>query len=122
MRSTIPRSHSLAPNWSFAKASTAKSIPIPPSSRMTGTTPTGLGGYLKERKLTRVFLAGLAYDYCVAYSALDARRLGLPVIILRDACRAIDLNGSVAKIDAELADGRRRADRPNHRSFRLSRA
>jgi nicotinamidase/pyrazinamidase len=67
------------------------------------STPTGLGGYLKERKLTRVFLAGLAYDYCVAYSALDARRLGLPVIVLRDACRAIDLNGSVAKIDEDLA-------------------
>ncbi len=68
------------------------------------STPTGLGGYLKERKLTRVFLAGLAYDYCVAYSALDARHLGLPVIVLRDACRAIDLNGSVAKIDADLAE------------------
>jgi nicotinamidase/pyrazinamidase len=67
------------------------------------TTPTGLGGYLKERKLTRVFLAGLAYDYCVAYSALDARHLGLPVIVLRDACRAIDLDGSVAKIEADFA-------------------
>jgi len=67
------------------------------------TTPTGLGGYLKERNLTRVFIAGLAYDYCVGYSALDARSLGLPAVILRDACRAIDLNGSVAKIEAELA-------------------
>ena len=66
------------------------------------STSTGLAGYLEERNLTRVFLAGLAYDYCVAYSALDARRLGLPVVILRDACRAIDLNGSVARIDAEL--------------------
>ena len=68
------------------------------------TTPTGLNGYLKERKLTRVFLAGLAYDYCVGYSALDARRLGFPVVILRDACRAIDLNGSVAAIEREFAD------------------
>ncbi len=66
-------------------------------------TPTGLAGYLRERGLTRVFLAGLAYDYCVGYSALDARRLGLPVVILRDACRAIDLNGSVATIEAEFA-------------------
>jgi nicotinamidase/pyrazinamidase len=66
-------------------------------------TPTGLAGYLEERNLTRVFLAGLAYDYCVGYSALDARRLGLPAFILRDACRAIDLNGSVAKIEAELS-------------------
>lgn len=67
------------------------------------TTPTGLAGYLEERDLTRVFFAGLAYDYCVGYSALDARRLGLPAFVLRDACRAIDLNGSVAKIEAEFA-------------------
>ncbi len=65
-------------------------------------TPTGLASYLRERGLTRVFLAGLAYDYCVAYSALDARRLGLPVVIVRDACRAIDLAGSVARMEAEL--------------------
>ncbi len=67
------------------------------------TTPTGLAGFLKERGLARVFLAGLAYDYCVGYSALDARRLGLPAFVLRDACRAIDLNGSVAAIEAEFA-------------------
>jgi nicotinamidase/pyrazinamidase len=65
-------------------------------------TPTGLGGYLEERGLTRVFLAGLAYDFCVGYSALDARRLGLEAVILRDACRAIDLGGSVAKIEREF--------------------
>jgi nicotinamidase/pyrazinamidase len=65
-------------------------------------TPTGLAGYLEERNLTRVFLAGLAYDFCVGYSALDARRLGLSAVVIRDACRAIDLNGSVAKIDAEF--------------------
>ena len=67
------------------------------------STPTGLAGYLGERGLSRVFLAGLAYDYCVGYSALDARRLGLAAFVLRDACRAIDLNGSVAAIDAEFA-------------------
>jgi nicotinamidase/pyrazinamidase len=66
------------------------------------TTPTGLASYLRERGLKRVFLAGLAYDYCVAYSALDARRLGLPVVVIRDACRAIDLNGSVARMEAEF--------------------
>lgn len=66
-------------------------------------TPTGLAAYLSERGLTRVFFAGLAYDYCVGYSALDARRLGLPALVLRDACRAIDLQGSVAAIDAEFA-------------------
>ena len=65
-------------------------------------TPTGLGGYLEERGLTRVFLAGLAYDFCVGYSALDARRLGLEAVILRDACRAIDLGGSVARIEKEF--------------------
>jgi nicotinamidase/pyrazinamidase len=60
-------------------------------------TPTGLGGYLRERKLSRVFLAGLAYDFCIGYSALDARRLGVQAMVIRDACRAIDLNGSAAK-------------------------
>ena len=58
---------------------------------------------LHERGLARVLLAGLAYDYCVGYSALDARRLGLPALVLRDACRAIDLNGSVAAIEGEFA-------------------
>ncbi|HEV2484445.1 MAG TPA: bifunctional nicotinamidase/pyrazinamidase [Terracidiphilus sp.] len=66
-------------------------------------TPTGLAGYLDERDLSRAFFAGLAYDYCVGYSALDARRLGLPAFVLRDACRAIDLHSSVAKIEAEFA-------------------
>jgi nicotinamidase/pyrazinamidase len=67
------------------------------------TTPTGLAGYLRERGLTRVFFAGLAYDYCVGYSALDARRLGLDAFVIGDACRAIDLNGSAAAMEAELA-------------------
>ena len=65
-------------------------------------TATGLASYLRERGLMRVFLAGLAYDYCVGYSALDARRLGLPAVIVRDACRAIGLGGSVQKIEAEF--------------------
>jgi nicotinamidase/pyrazinamidase len=66
------------------------------------TTATGLGGYMRERGLNRVFLAGLAYDVCVGYSALDARRLGLGAVIISDACRAIDLNGSVAAIEREF--------------------
>jgi nicotinamidase/pyrazinamidase len=66
-------------------------------------TATGLAGYLRERELTRVFLAGLAYDYCVGYSALDARRLGFSALVLRDACRAIDLDGSVATMEAQFA-------------------
>ena len=66
-------------------------------------TPTGLASYLRERGLTRVFFAGLAYDYCVGYSALDARRLGFSAVVVRDACRAIDLNGSAAAIEAHFA-------------------
>lgn len=68
------------------------------------TTSTGLAGYLRECGLTRAFFAGLAYDFCVGFSALDARRLGFEAIVLRDACRAIDLNGSVAQIESEFAD------------------
>ncbi|HUA93438.1 MAG TPA: bifunctional nicotinamidase/pyrazinamidase [Terracidiphilus sp.] len=67
------------------------------------TTATGLAGYLRERGLRRVFLAGLAYDFCVGYSAIDARRLGFEAIVLRDACRAIDLNASVKAIEAQFA-------------------
>jgi len=67
------------------------------------STATGLAGYLRERGLTRVFLAGLAYDYCVGYSALDARTLGFPAFVIRDACRAIDLQDSVTAIDDEFA-------------------
>jgi nicotinamidase/pyrazinamidase len=63
-------------------------------------TPTGLAGYLRERGLRRVFMAGLATDFCVSYSALDARREGFEVVVLEDACRAIDLGGS---LDAALA-------------------
>ncbi len=66
------------------------------------TTPTGLAGYLRERGLTRICLAGLAYDYCVGFSALDARRLGFEAIVLTDACGAIDLNGSAAAMLEQL--------------------
>ena len=67
------------------------------------TTTTGLGGYLRERGFKRVFLAGLAYDFCVGYSALDARRLGFEAVVIRDACRAIDLDGSAADMEARFA-------------------
>jgi nicotinamidase/pyrazinamidase len=67
------------------------------------TTPTGLVGYLRERGLTRVFLAGLAFDFCVRYSAEDARREGLAVFVVEDACRGIDVDGSVAATRASLA-------------------
>ena len=60
-----------------------------------GTTLTGLAGYLRERGFTRVFLAGLATDFCVAYSAVDARKAGFAVVVIEDACRAIDTGGSL---------------------------
>jgi nicotinamidase/pyrazinamidase len=59
-------------------------------------TSTGLGGYLKERGIGSVFLAGLATDYCVAWTAIDARKAGFDTYVIEDACRAIDLNGSLA--------------------------
>ena len=58
-------------------------------------TPTGLAGYLRERGLQRIFLAGLATDYCVYYSAVDARRLGFDTVLVEAGCRAIDLAGSL---------------------------
>jgi len=68
------------------------------------TTPTGLGGYLKERGIGAVTLVGLATDYCVAFSALDARKLGLDVTVRLEACRGIDLNGSVATMTQRMRD------------------
>jgi nicotinamidase/pyrazinamidase len=67
-------------------------------------TPTGLGGYLRERGLRRVFLAGLAFDFCVRYSAEDARREGLEAIVIEDACRGIDVDGSVDATRRRLAE------------------
>jgi len=61
-----------------------------------GKTLTGLAGYLRERGFTRVFLVGLATDFCVAYSAVDARRAGFEAVVIEDACRAIDTFGSLA--------------------------
>ncbi|EIM98222.1 nicotinamidase [Paraburkholderia hospita] len=59
------------------------------------TTPTGLAGYLRDTGVTRVWCCGLATDYCVAWSALDARAAGFEVVVIEDATRAIDLNGSL---------------------------
>jgi nicotinamidase/pyrazinamidase len=60
-------------------------------------TPTGLAGYLRERGLKRVFLAGLAFDFCVRWSGEDARRLGFEAVVIENACRSIDLNGSAVE-------------------------
>ncbi len=68
------------------------------------TTPTGLAGYLRERGLASLVLCGLATDFCVAYSALDAARLGFKVTVILSACRAIDLHGSLAAQTAAMRD------------------
>jgi nicotinamidase/pyrazinamidase len=60
-------------------------------------TNTGLASYLKERKISTVFVTGLATDFCVAWTAIDARHAGFNVYVVDDACRGIDINGSVAK-------------------------
>jgi nicotinamidase/pyrazinamidase len=65
-------------------------------------THTGLAGYLNERGLTRAFFAGLATDFCVAWSALDARAAGLEALVVEDATRAIDTQGSLAKAWADM--------------------
>ena len=65
-------------------------------------TPTGLDGYLKTRGVTDVTLVGLATDFCVAYSAIDAARLGFRVTVRTDLCRAIDLDGSLARAGAAI--------------------
>src|SRR5262245_57869247 len=67
------------------------------------TAPTGLAGYLRERGFKRVFLVGLAFDFCVRYSAEDAHREGFGVVVIEDACRGIDLDGSVADTHRALA-------------------
>lgn len=66
------------------------------------STPTGLDGYLRDRGVGAVTLVGLATDFCVAYSALDAARLGYAVTVQMSACRAIDLDGSLAAACAQM--------------------
>ena len=66
-------------------------------------TPTGLTGYLRERGVTAATVVGLATDFCVAWTALDARTAGFDVTLVDAACRAIDANGSLAKAHAALA-------------------
>lgn len=67
------------------------------------TTRTGLDGYLASRGIRTVHLCGLATDFCVAWTALDARRFGLAAAVIEEACRGIDLDGSVARAWAEMA-------------------
>ncbi len=66
-------------------------------------TPTGLAGYLRERGLTRLFLCGLAYDFCVRFSALNGKALGFETLVLEDLTRPVNLPGSVEDTNAALA-------------------
>ncbi len=66
-------------------------------------TSTGLAAYLKARGISKLYLCGLATDYCVAWSAQDARAAGFEATVIEDACRAIDLNGSLARAWADMA-------------------
>lgn len=66
------------------------------------STPTGLAGYCRERGFERMFFVGLAFDFCVGFSAVDARRAGFEAVVVRDACRGIDVDGSVAEMEREF--------------------
>ncbi|MEM7506847.1 MAG: bifunctional nicotinamidase/pyrazinamidase [Pseudomonadota bacterium] len=68
------------------------------------TTPTGLAGYLRERGIGKLVMVGLATDFCVRFSAVDAAKLGFEVTVWSDACRAIDLDGSLATAMQDMAD------------------
>ena len=66
-------------------------------------TPTGLAGYLRERGVNDLVMVGLATDFCVRFSAVDATKLGFAVTVFEDACRAIDMDGSLAEARADMA-------------------
>jgi nicotinamidase/pyrazinamidase len=66
-------------------------------------TPTGLAGYLRERGLQRLFIAGLAYDYCVRFSAVDGKQHGFETMVIEDAARAVNLPGSVDQTNVAFA-------------------
>ena len=63
------------------------------------TTPTGLAGYRRERELKRLFLCGLAYDFCVRHSAIDGTAMDFECLVIQDACRVVNLPGSVEATD-----------------------
>jgi nicotinamidase/pyrazinamidase len=69
-----------------------------------GKTTTGLAAYLKARQIERLFVAGLATDFCVAWTALDARKAGFETYVVEDACRGIDTQGSLAKAWGDMAN------------------
>lgn len=68
-----------------------------------GQTPTGLAGYLRERDLRRLFFVGVAFDFCIGFSAVAAARLGFESIVVDDLTRAVDLPGTIAQIHKEFS-------------------
>lgn len=68
-----------------------------------GKSRTGLAAYLRERRIHAVYVVGLATDFCVAWTAMDARKLGLSAYVIEDACRGIDTQGSLAKAWVSMA-------------------
>ena len=68
------------------------------------STPTGLTGYLRTRGIGRLFMVGLATDFCVAYTAIDACVQGFTALVIEDACRAIDMDGSLANAIQKMDD------------------
>jgi nicotinamidase/pyrazinamidase len=82
------------------------------------TTPTGLAGYLRERGLRHVYLVGLATDFCVAWSALDARKMGFAATVVEDATRGIDTGGSLAKAWKDMEEARAARSLVGHRCVR----
>jgi nicotinamidase/pyrazinamidase len=69
-----------------------------------GKSKTGLDGYFKERGINTVYVVGLATDFCVAWTAMDARKLGLAAVVIEDACRGIDTQGSLAAAWKSMAE------------------
>ncbi len=92
------------PSSSSAKASAANIDSYSAFLEDDHTTPTGLAGYLRERGLTRLFLCGLAYDFCVGFSAIDGARLGFECHVLEDLSRAVDLPGTVEKANTRFQE------------------
>ena len=81
------------------------------------TTPTGLAGYLRERGIQTLYLAGLAYDFCVRFSALDGKSLGFETIVLEDACRPVNLPNSIAETNTAFEEAGVEVIDSGHASF-----
>ena len=101
MAATIPRAACLA---AFLVLGIAHSIPAASLSLVWDHGPNaGLAGYLRERELNRLFLCGLAYDFCVRYSAIDGKHVGFETIVIEDATRPVNLPGSIEETNAAFA-------------------